>query len=140
MKDNCNLFKRIYQWNAERDNFDFSLSREIRMLSEELFEMFSGYLDAKDEAKNFVKKYYVQINSKETSAIDNKEVRDQIADALGDLIYIAVGSLFKLGYDAECVLKTICDANDAKGKEKDEFGKIKKEKGVFKEPEINKCT
>ena len=59
---------------------------------------------------------------------------DASLDALGDLIFIASGSIGKLEADPAQVLNTICDANDQKGIKKDSDGKIIKDTNTFVEP------
>lgn len=128
------IFNRVCQWNKVRDNTNFSFKTEFYMLAEELLEFSSlSKTQCKEIALNMTNeatKYYDLI-----SEVQNKEiVKESMADALGDLIFIAIGSLYKLGYDPTEVLATICDHNDQKGSKKDEKGKIIKDKN-FIEPE-----
>lgn len=122
-----NIFKRVEQWNIDRDNTQFSLFTEVKMLAEELYELI-GYdrVEAKERSLELVNKHLTKLIMVDANP-------GAIADAAGDLIYIAIGTLYKLGYDAEEVLATICDANDKKGKTKDAFGKIIKSED-FVEP------
>lgn len=121
------LFDRIIKWNSDRENMGFNHLNETKMLAEELFE-FCGYSRqaAKDAGKEFAKKY---------SGDATKEInKSDLADAAGDLIFISIGTIAKLGLDPYEVLKRICDHNDAKGSKKDADGKIIKNDD-FKEPE-----
>lgn len=115
---NDNIFKRIEQWNIDRDNTNFSHFNETKMLVEELFE-FCGYerKDAKALSYKFAEEH----------SLGRLYSTDDLADAAGDMIYIAVGTIVKLGLDPYTVMKTICDHNDAKGKLKDKYGKIIKD-------------
>ena len=119
--------KKIQQWNDERDNLDFDRKKEVRMIVEEIYEVL-GYKsqDAKDLAKVFVNNSSIY-----------EETNDLIADAFGDIIFIATGSLYKLGYDAEIVMDNIIKANNQKSNKKDKFGKIMKDKTTFVEPNHN---
>ncbi len=93
------LIYEIAQWNNDRDNVFYDKKLEYRMLLEELDE----YLGAKTKV-------------------------DQ-ADALADIIFVAIGSLFKLTGDsdkAEDIMNVVCAANNQKGKTKDKDGKITK--------------
>jgi len=101
------LIQTIAEWNLDRDNTDYSKKLEYRMLLEEIDE----YLGAKTKV-------------------------DQ-ADALADVIFVAVGSLFKLTGSidkAQAIMDVVCSANNQKGKSKDLDGKIKKPMG-FVPPE-----
>jgi predicted HAD superfamily Cof-like phosphohydrolase len=114
------------------------------MLAEELFE-FCGY--SRDEAKRLAKEFADIHSSKEAVNISGKTVipgenrrlisSSDLVDAVGDMIFIANGSIYKLGYDGDDVLRRICDHNDKKGARKDSDGKIIKD-GNFVEPEHTK--
>lgn len=136
-----NLFKRITQWNADRDNTHFNLWTESRMLVEEIYESIH-HISSKDDKpgyKSYIKQEaqlfaerHLDKDKSNLSDFTQEQIAD-MADAYGDLIFIAVGSIFKLGYDPEKVLKAICDANDKKGNKKDADGKIIKD-STFVEP------
>ena len=101
------LIQTIAEWNTDRNNTDYSKKLEYRMLLEEIDE----YLGA-------------------------KTMVDQ-ADGLADIIFVAVGSLFKLTGSVdkvEAIMDAVCTANNQKGKSKDLDGKIKKPLG-FVPPE-----
>jgi len=99
---NFDVIQAVCEWNADRDNYKYNALNEYKMLAEELKE----YSEAR-------------------SSVDQ-------ADALADLIFVAIGSLFKLteGNEAKVrdILLAVCSANDLKGKEKDTNGKITKPK------------
>jgi hypothetical protein len=98
-----NFVEAIQDWNTTRDNLRYSPSLEYSMLDEELNE----YMEA---------------------GIAVNEV-DQ-ADALGDIIVVAIGSLFKLCEGDKDkfnrIMLAITDANDTKSATKNEVGKITK--------------
>ena len=91
----------VCSWNLDRDNIEYNKTREAWMLQEELDE----YMEA-------------------ISEVDE-------ADALADIIFVAIGSLFKLaGADTQKVhdiMLAVCAANDLKGRLKNEQGKIMKD-------------
>jgi len=93
------LVQRVCDWNYVRDNVQYDEELEYSMLSEELEE----YGVARD-------------------LVDH-------ADALADIIFVAVGSLYKITHSAEAVkeiLDIVCTANDAKGTKKNDAGKVTK--------------
>jgi predicted HAD superfamily Cof-like phosphohydrolase len=101
------LVLEIAEWNEQRLNTEYNKKLEYRMLLEEVDE----YLGAKT---------YV----------------DQ-ADAIADIIFVAIGSMYKLTGDVDMVydiMNVVCAANNQKGKAKDADGKIKKPMG-FVPPE-----
>lgn len=133
------IFARVAKWNKDRDNTSFSHFNETKMLAEELFE-FCGY--TRSDAKEFGEGFAIAESSKEYrfnhDMLVDAEVgfiaeSTELVDAAGDLIFIAIGTIMKLGHDPYTVLKTICDANDAKGNKKDADGKILKD-DTFIEP------
>lgn len=144
-----NIFQRIVQWNKDRNNLGFSHFNETKMLAEELFE-FCGF--TRQESKNESYEFAIDTSIGEEGVLDftdsefieyihdsiNENVyakidKPALVDALGDLVFIAIGGITKLGYDPEEVMKRICDANDKKGSKKDSSGKIIKDE-TFVEP------
>jgi len=96
-----NLVEDIYQWNNERGliNKRFDLDLEYDMLKEELIEL----LVAEDKV--------------------------EVADALGDIIFVALGSLIKLTKSEQKVndiMLAITAANNQKQQEVSGIGKILK--------------
>ncbi len=99
------------EWNEERDNLSYSCVREGAMLQEEVEELGEAYR--------------------------NGTIVDE-ADAYADIIFVAVGSLYKLcGGDkakVEDILMVVTAANNLKTQAKDSDGKIVKPEG-FAKPE-----
>ena len=91
------MINEISTWNYIRGNRNFREKLEYSMLAEELQEFLEADTD-----------------------VDK-------ADALADLIFVAVGSLYKLTgdtYKAEAIMAEVIKANFRKGATKNEFGKI----------------
>jgi phosphoribosyl-ATP pyrophosphohydrolase len=68
-----------------------------------------------------------------------KSDRVEIADALADIIYVAMGTMAKLGMDYEKIMNEVCLSNESKYTDgvlvKNEVGKI--QKGAdFKSPDL----
>ena len=95
------ILDEIMDWNEERGNTDYSCIREGAMIEEELHELGDAYR--------------------------NGTIVDE-ADALADIIFVAVGSLYKLcGADKQKVndiLIAVTAANNLKTQTKDADGKI----------------
>ena len=136
-----NVFSRIKDWNQSRNNLDFEMRREVKMIAEELFE---AMLYTREEAKTESEEFAVYAFDNYNALMYNHDTNDSytrllydsdMADAFGDILFIAIGSLIKLGYDPEKVLLNICDHNDAKGSSKDKDGKIIKDTSTFVEPQ-----
>lgn len=86
------LIEEVYSWNNERDLLDdrIDVSLEYEMIKEELLELLGA---------------------------DN---RVDVADALGDIVWVALGSLSKLTQDVDKVrdiMLAISAANDTKKKD-----------------------
>lgn len=66
--------------------------------------------------------------------------RVEMADALGDIIYVALGTMGKLGMNAESILNEICRSNESKYTNgvlvKNENGKIQKGP-TFRHPDLS---
>jgi predicted HAD superfamily Cof-like phosphohydrolase len=122
------MFKAIKDWNVERGLIEYSPRLEFRLLMEELLES-ALMTNAKEYAV-----YFTGNISDSLDAIPVHKTSGSIADAYGDIIFVAVGSLWKLGYDPSIVLQNVIDANNNKGNKKDPDGKIIKEEG-FDHPE-----
>jgi len=106
-----NLIERVADWNITRDNLLYSPSLEYSMLDEELDE----YMEAGQKSD--------KVNE---------------ADALADLVWVALGGLTKLcngdRVKVKAIMRVVADANDTKSKEKNDKGKITKPKD-FVEPQ-----
>ena len=85
-----NLINRICNWNAARYEQKFDHNLAFRLLDEELNE----FLEA----------------SKQNNKVEQ-------VDALVDIIYVAIGALWKLGFNS-CQIATaitiVCNSNDSK--------------------------
>ncbi len=84
-----NLIQNVFEWNKDRGLIDkeFDLDLEYAMLKEELIELIIA---------------------------DNKV---DVADAIGDIIFVALGSLSKLArteQNVSDIMLSICAANDQK--------------------------
>jgi len=103
-----NVIQEVYDWNNDRSLLDngIDVSLEYSMIKEELLELLAA------------------------------ETRVDVADALADIIFVALGSLSKLTQDEQKVhdiLMVVCAANNLKGKDTTN-GKITKPEG-FSGPE-----
>ena len=98
-------------WNEERDNLGYSCIREGSMIQEEVEELGDAYRNG--------------------TLVDE-------ADALADIIFVAVGSLFKLckgdRQKVQDIMMVVTAANNLKTQAKDSDGKIVKPEG-FAKPE-----
>lgn len=72
------LFEKIIEWNKSRNNTEFNCISEYQMLSEELTELLTAH---------------------------NEEDEHEMVDALCDLIVVATGALWKLGYNPDLALE-----------------------------------
>lgn len=91
MKPQDDLVHRICEWNNARYAQEFSKDLAISLLAEELLE----FIKAKEEVDKL--------------------------DALVDMVYIAIGGMWKMGLSTEQVRKAIiivCDSNDTKAVKK----------------------
>ena len=132
--NNPNLFQRIHTWNALRDNLTFNHYTATKILSEELFEFcLYGNIEAKAHSVEFAEDYAFRHDNDLIVQEMIEANKGDLVDALGDLIFIAIGDIYKLGFEPEEVLKRICNHNDAKGSKKDADGKILKD-ADFVEP------
>ncbi len=105
------IIEQVATWNYVRGNTDFIASREYSMLNEELDEFY------------------------DSDSIENR------AKELADIVFVALGSLYKFTGDANKVkdiLSIVIEHNSNKGTEKDENGKVKKVKQPSCEPSIKK--
>ena len=107
-----NIIQEIQEWNDERGNYTYDRYLEGEMLEEELGE-------------------YALASMVPNDLVDE-------ADALADIIFVAVGSLYKLvGNDKikfNDIMTAVTAANNLKSTEKDSNGKITKPKN-FEGPE-----
>lgn len=105
------ILNEIMDWNEDRNNLVYSCVREGVMIQEEVDELGDAYR--------------------------NGTIVDE-ADALADIIFVAVGSLFKLcegdRQKVQDILMVVTAANNLKTQAKDVDGKIVKPEG-FSGPE-----
>ena len=120
----------VVNWNADRGLLDkgFDIQLEMGMILEEVLEGF-GY--PREVAKEKSLKMAKKLNAK--SPMHNAVSLTDTIDAFGDIIFIAIGSLAKLGANPEAVLSDILKANQQKGNKVDKNGKIIKDDN-FVEP------
>ena len=79
--------------------------------------------------RNFTKKLETDMLFEEWQEFVDAETDIDMADALADLIFVAVGGLYKLSgdaYRAECIMAEVIKANFKKGATKNEYGKVVK--------------
>lgn len=97
------ILESIMMWNEERKNLTYSCIREGSMIEEELAELGTAY--------------------REEDLVGE-------ADALADIIFVAVGSLYKLCQGDknkfERIMEAVIYANNSKSSSKNEQGKITK--------------
>ena len=133
-----NIIEEICGWNQERGCTTFDGELEYNMLHEELNEYVFAY------PKTITDKFG-KIESEEELEARNDEIveflqspeflenfRTNQLDALGDLVFVAIGSMYKILGDwvgVEEVMMAIISANNLKKADKDDGGKIKKPEG-----------
>ena len=133
-----NIVEEICEWNQERGCTTFDGELEYNMLHEELNEYVFAY------PKTITDKFG-KIESEEELEAKNDEIveflqspeflenfRTNQLDALGDLVFVAIGSMYKILGDwvgVEEVMMAIISANNLKKADKDDGGKIKKPEG-----------
>jgi predicted HAD superfamily Cof-like phosphohydrolase len=133
---NTSIFQRVAKFNKDAGTklFQKNLSLvdtqlELDMLQEEMIEF--------KKAMEGYKKYNSNtwVNCKNVD-----EQRVEIADALADIIYVAMGTMSKLGMDYEKIMEEVCTSNESKytnGKLlKNEHGKIMKGSN-FRKPDLS---
>ncbi len=121
MNTTNSIFNRVFKFNEDagtpmlQNSLESAQAiNEIAMLQEELNEL--------------------------VAAFKNDNNRTEIADALGDIIYVAMGTMGKLGIDYERVMDEICTSNETKYTNgvlvKNDAGKIQKGPD-FKHPDLS---
>lgn len=131
------LIKEIVEWNETRENMEFDGQLAFTMLTEELDEfawalpkvITDKFGELSEEERTEEK--LAEIG--EWMASEECQVNFKVAqlDALGDLVFVAIGEMGKILGDAskvEDVMGAILAANNLKGKDK-ESGKITKPEG-----------
>jgi NTP pyrophosphatase (non-canonical NTP hydrolase) len=107
------------------------ISQEMAMLNEEFLELIKAFGQQKKVKENG-----------ETTWVpcEPEEARVEIADAIGDIIYILLGTSAKLGIDIGLVLDEIATSNETKYNDKGDLVRIdgKIQKGPnFKTPDLS---
>ena len=134
------IVSSICNWNEVRDNRNFDGQLEFDMLQEELTEYAHAYLKTiSDKFPKETLKFRPngEIEPEDLKMIDEymlseegtTEYKVNQLDALADIIFVAVGSMYKLLGNAdltESVLDAVIAANNRKGTEKDANGKVQK--------------
>jgi len=133
------MIDQIIDWNVDRHNKDYDPTKEYAMLQEEVTEYAHSYIKTvSDEVGVDILTYTTedeeeskQLNDRIALFVESPEFKPKWevnqADALADTIFVAVGSLYKLtGSRAKVqkILQAVVTANNQKGSEKDENGKI----------------
>ncbi len=133
----------IVEWNNLRENTEFNGALEYGMLMEELDEFAMALLKTIDD--EYPKDTLTFEENGEPIQADKDKILEYInsddgataykvnqLDALGDILFVAVGAMGKLldgNYDkVEDVMMAIQAANDTKGTTKNEDGKVTKPK------------
>lgn len=132
---NYNIIEDIVRWNIDRDCTQFDGELEYGMLHEELLEFVHAY------PKTITDKFGVltdeELQDKEEEILEYLKSEEFMIDfkanqldALGDLIFVAVGSMGKImngdWHLVEDVLMSIIAANNTKTADKNGSGKITK--------------
>lgn len=139
------IFQRVVKFNKDagtevnREELDLQTwVNEINMLEEELDELKMALFQGVEWQYGRNSENPMQ----RTFALRPtfKEQRSEVADALGDIIYVAMGTMAKLGIDYEKVMNEICTSNETKYTDgvliKNEVGKIQKGPN-FKKPDLS---
>lgn len=129
--DDAELSERIIEWNRVRNGLEFNPALEIRMITEEVCELLEA-TNLPNMLKEFSDILFVAIG---TQAKDRMgyltDFLDGIMDTTQKLIPMLGESeqkVFGNQYDKvlEVLLAIVTEANENKGFEKDENGKVKK--------------
>lgn len=145
--------QRIIQWNKDRDLTEFDAKREFAYVCEETYELvFKDHKNSREQgleiAKNaFMKPYNERIEPENENEEPQYVTKIREVDLTPNKSFILFSSLldsairsaknvaYFVGIKNIDYLNKVLDANDQKGKKKDEFGKVLKDKATFKEPE-----
>lgn len=120
---------------------------EIAMLGEELYELEKSLLYGQYKHKltdlDLLQCKSLDTTSEWRNAETSEELRTHIADALGDILVVTLGTASKLGINMQDVLEEVNKSNFTKYNnegvlEKNENGKIMKGEN-FREPNLNFC-
>lgn len=132
----------ICEWNRDRGLKEFNGGLEFDMMNEELEEFAWAFIAT-------IRNKFGELNKEEADAKREEveaytkgrdfkvDLKVNQLDALGDLVFVAIGAMYKLTGSVDQVrdiLLAITAANNLKGNKKDSKGKIAKAKD-FKGPE-----
>lgn len=155
--DNSPVILRILQWNKKRNDLKFNIELEAAMLSEEANEFFTAdtLVDRLDAYADFVfvgvgtiykhlatkHKYFAGIEADYDQVSILTEWMQTVREQMLELISLEILSIDpKCTYKDEDIitnilnatLEIVMDANEKKGTERDEQGKVKKPEGFIK--------
>ena len=130
------IINDIYEWNEERNNLDFDGALAFNMLAEELNEFAWALPQALQEKFGELSKEEAEERREElTEYLQSEDGRSDVLthqlDALGDIVFVAIGEMCKLTKSplhVQDVFHAIISANNLKGQDK-ESGKITKPEG-----------
>ena len=131
------IINDICDWNAERGNIQYNVSLEFSMLTEEVEELILAkqknmlaYADVKG-LDPYAEETFTNMPDEDREDLI-LDIRVDEADALADIVFVAIGGLYKLTGcredKVEDILKAVIEANNNKGKDTKD-GKIVKPKG-----------
>jgi predicted HAD superfamily Cof-like phosphohydrolase len=131
------IIEEICNWNKDRGLTEFDGALEFEMLAEELQEFVqAGAKTLQDKfgklSEEEVHERAEEIQQYAHSFEGQLEHDVNMADALGDIIFVAIGSLYKLTGDYQKVhniLLAITAANNMKTNDTNDSGKIVKPDG-----------
>lgn len=134
------FFKRIKKFNKDAGTqlgqsimLPADALNEIDMLQEEVKELETTLVGG-------LVPYVDSGNKRQRKAESVAELRIHVADAIGDIVYVAAGLSAKLGMDFNKIMEAVCTSNETKYTDgvlaKNLAGKI--QKGTFfKEPDLS---
>ena len=112
-------FKKIYNWNMSRNLLrnGFVLNTAVKLLTEELNELLLN-----EQKLPYFKRLWYKVTKGTNTTVEER------IDALNDIIVVAVGEIYKLGYDADKTLdETIKEINSRTGSINPNTGKFEKD-------------
>lgn len=107
------------------------IAQELNMVQEEFLELIKAFGNQKKVKENGETKWV---------PCEPDEARVEIADAIGDIIYVLLGTSAKLGIDIGLVLDEIASSNETKYNDKGDLVKVdgKIQKGPnFRAPDLS---
>jgi hypothetical protein len=131
---------RVVDWNKERNGFELNSDLEVDMLREEVVEYFDAeeYVDRVDAVCDII---FVAIGTISKATYAFHMASEELLSPVDFVLTDFVGRTQAEGIDLELLvplisecLSVVIEANEQKGTEKDENGKVKKPEG-FVPPE-----